>query len=143
MQYLVLVFIASWLSVSAVVANEGRSKARLCIERAVQNGSLNISPMVLRLRLPATGRVLADKRFDDAGSLCAELPRGRYILSVQFAKPWTRSLPLHWWTRTFPIDLRNGDASYVMANPSKNDEFQAMIAGRDGWHRLWSLRRVR
>ena len=91
----------------------------------------------------ATGQVLARKQFNDAGTLCARVPRGRYVLVVRLAKPWARNLPLHWWNRTYPLDLRGGDASYVMTNPPKNDEFQAMISGRNGWHRLWPVHRVR
>jgi hypothetical protein len=135
--------IAVALSRSALSAPVVPAKARVCIEREEQNGSLNISPTFLSIRSQATGQVLAHKRFDDAGSLCAEVPRGRYVLVVRLAKPWARSLPLHWWTRTFPLDLRRGDASYVMTNPPYNDEFQAMIAGRNGWHRLWPVHRVR
>jgi hypothetical protein len=123
-------------------ASAASSRARLCIERLEQNGSLNTAPTILSVRQQGTSRVLAHKRFDEAGSLCADLPRGRYLLTMRLAEPWARGTPLHWWTRTFPLDLRNGDARYVMTNPPKNDEFQAMITGRNGWHRLWSVQRV-
>lgn len=137
------IVIASWLPMSAAVGAESPSKARVCIERESQNGSLNVAPTILSLRSLSSGKTFARKRFDDTGSLCALVPGGRYILSVRFAEPWARSFPLRWWNREFPIDLGDGDAKFVMTNPPKNDEFQAMIAGRDGWHRLWPVHRVR
>lgn len=143
-RYLIVVAaFAVGLPTSMASAAVASSKARVCIEREEQNGSLNIAPTILSIRSVTTGRVLARKEFNDPGSLCAEVPRGRYVLIVRLAKPWTRSLPLHWWTRTFPLDLRGGHATYLMTNPPKNDEFQAMIAGPDGWHRLWPVHRVR
>jgi hypothetical protein len=143
MRYLtVAAAIAVGLTPSGGNAAVASRKARVCIQREVQNGSLNTAPTVLSIRSRATGVVLASKKLDDAGSLCAALPRARYLLSVRIAEPWTRRLPLRWWTRTFPLDLRGGDATYLMTNPAKNDEFQAIIAGHDGWHRLWPVRRV-
>jgi hypothetical protein len=130
------------LPMSGALGARASSTARVCIERDGQNGSLNTSPTILSIRSEATGQVLARKRFEDAGSLCAKVPRGRYRLIVRLAEPWTRSLPLHWWTREYPLDLSRGDARYVMSNPETNDEFQAMIAGRIGWHRLWPIHRV-
>jgi hypothetical protein len=141
-----LVFVIAGLALSsstgAAYAHQHSSKARVCIEREEQNGSLNTAPTVLSIRSQVTGKVYATRRLEDAGLLCARVPRGRYVLVVRLAQPWTRSPPLHWWTRTYPLDLRGGDASYVITNPQFNDEFQAMIAGRNGWHHLWPIHRT-
>jgi len=131
------------LGLSAASAATASPNARVCIRREAQNGSLNIAPTALSIRSRSTGAVIASRELDDAGSFCALVPRGRYVLSVRLAEPWTRSLPLHWWTRKYPVDVRGGDATFLMTNPEKNDEFQAMTAGRDGWHRLWPVRRTR
>lgn len=139
----VLSVIALCLPLTSALAAVAPSNSRVCIVREAQNGSLNISPTILSIRSQQTGKVLAHKRLDDGGSFCAELPRGQYVLSVRFAEPWTRSLPLHWWTRTFALDLRRRNARFLMTNPRHNDHFQAMVAGPDGWHRLWRVQRVR
>jgi len=116
---------------------------RLCIEREGQNGSLNIAPTILTVQARKTGRILASRRFEDAGSLCVHARPGLYRLTVRFAEPWTGASPPRWWTRQFVIDHPRGEARYVMTNPTPNDRFQAMIAGRDGWHRLWPVHRLR
>jgi hypothetical protein len=131
------------LSQSAPCMPAASINPRLCIEREGQNGSLNIAPTILTIRSRATGSILATKRFEDAGWLCVRARRGLYTLVVRFAEPWTGAAPPRWWTRTFVIDHRPGGARYVMTNPDTNDVFQAMIAGRDGWHRLWPVHRVR
>ncbi len=99
---------------NAAFATMGSS--RVCIEREEQNGSLNISPTIISIRSKISRKVVAHKRFDDAEQLCADLPRGRYILIVKIAKPWVSEL--HWWTRRYPLNLRAGGANYVMTNPS-------------------------
>ena len=143
MRYLVICIVGFALfPPTAASAHEHSSKARVCIERLEQNGSLNTAPTVLSIRSQSTGKIYGRKRFEDAGSLCAQVPRGRYVLNVRLAQPWAHSLPLNWWTRTYPLDLRDGDANYVMTNPRLNDEFQAMIAGPNGWHHLWPIHRA-
>ena len=123
-------------------AQAGTDLSRVCIQREAQNGSLNISPTILTVLSQKTHRIAARMHFEDAGTLCVRLPRGRYELRVRLARPWTRRLPYVWWTRTYPIYLRTGDAQYLMTNPQHNDEFQAMIAGLNGWHRLWPVHRI-
>jgi hypothetical protein len=131
------------LIVLAATSLGGSSNVRVCIEREGQNGSLNIAPTILSVRARASHTIIARKRLDDGGSLCAVVPRGRYVLIVRLAEPWTGSVPPRWWTRTFPLDLRRGDARYIMTNPPTNNQFQAMISGPNGWHRLWPVHRVR